>query len=57
MGPDTEYRENQNGVGEAVGLEEVGSAKSQKELGEVRNLINRYITHLLGFPPRLHKFL
>ncbi len=27
------------------------------EATEVRNLINSYITHLLGFPPRLHKFL
>ena len=24
---------------------------------EVRQLVNKYITHLLGFPPRLHKFL
>ncbi len=27
------------------------------EAVEVRNLINSYLTHLLGFPPRLHKFL
>ena len=51
-----EYGENQVGVEAAVGLE-VGSAKLQKELNEVRGLINSYITHLLGFPPRLHKFL
>ena len=55
-GPDTEYREIQIGVGEAVRLQ-VGSKKSQMELAEVRRLINSYITHLLGFPPRLHKFL
>jgi DNA repair protein RecO (recombination protein O) len=26
-------------------------------LGEARRLVNKYITHLLGFPPKLHKFL
>ncbi len=32
--------------------------KSEKwPLGEVRKLLNNYITHLLGFPPRLHAFL
>jgi len=36
---------------------EVVAAKSQAELDEVRGLINSYITHLLGFTPRLHKFL
>ncbi len=25
--------------------------------GEVRKLIQKYITHLLGFPPRMHRFL
>ena len=53
---DTKYGENQVGVEAAVGLE-VGAATSQKELSEVRGLINSYITHLIGFPPRLHKFL
>lgn len=55
-GQGTEYGENQNGVEAAVGLE-VSAARSQQELDEVRGLINSYITHLLGFPPRLHKFL
>ena len=26
-------------------------------LGEARNLVNKYITHLLGYPPKLHKYL
>ena len=30
---------------------------NQHETQEVRQLMNQYITHLLGFPPRLHKFL
>lgn len=28
-----------------------------KDLDEVRELMSQYITHLLGFPPRLHSFL
>ena len=43
--------------GETAVKLEVDSARSQKQLDEVRGLINSYITHLLGFPPRLHKFL
>jgi DNA repair protein RecO (recombination protein O) len=29
----------------------------ESSLPEVRRLLNKYITHLLGFTPRLHKFL
>jgi DNA repair protein RecO (recombination protein O) len=32
-------------------------ALSQNDLSEVRELIGKYITHLLGFPPRLYSFL
>lgn len=28
-----------------------------KDLDEIRKLMSQYITHLLGFPPRLHSFL
>jgi len=31
--------------------------ESSQSLGEVRSLVNKYITHLLGYPPKLHKFL
>ncbi|MEL7496350.1 MAG: DNA repair protein RecO [Planctomycetota bacterium] len=27
------------------------------EMVEVRRLVNQYITHLIGYPPRLHRFL
>ena len=40
----------------AIGLDD-SSGKTQKELSEVRRLINSYVIHLLGFVPRLHKFL
>lgn len=28
-----------------------------RPIGEVRRLVNQYITHLIGYPPKLHKFL
>ncbi len=30
---------------------------SQVPVGEIRQLLNKYITHLLGFPPRLHNYI
>jgi len=30
---------------------------NQPGYGEVRQLINKYITHLIGHPPRLHQYL
>ncbi len=31
--------------------------ETSQTVGEVRGLVNKYITHLLGYPPKLHKFL
>ena len=38
----------------AVGTEDF---EQNPSLGEVRGLVNRYIAHLLGFKPKLHKYL
>ena len=56
IGRVSEYDANQYRGESAVKLE-VDAAKSREVLSEVRGLVNSYITHLLGFPPRLHKFL
>lgn len=39
------------------GVEVADDLVATQPLGEVRVLINRYITHLLGFTPKLHKYL
>lgn len=43
----------------AVGLrtEEFDRAEQGRPLPEIRRLIGRYLTHLIGSPPRLHRFL
>jgi len=38
-------------------LSEQETEKVSEPLGEIRGLINKYVTHLLGFPPKLHKYL
>ncbi len=37
--------------------EEVAIYDESKCLKESRHLVNKYITHLLGFPPKLNKYL
>lgn len=43
-------------VGEQVG-ENLNDLSNHPGYGEVRQLISKYITHLIGHPPRLHKYL
>lgn len=42
--------------GEAVG-ENLSDLSNHPGYGEVRQLVSKYITHLIGHPPRLHKYL
>ena len=38
-------------------LQSSNAVEEFKSLKEVRNLVHKYITHLVGFPPKLHKYL
>ncbi len=44
-------------VKENAAQEWLPEANAEQKREEVRRLLNQYITQLLGFPPRLHKFL
>jgi DNA repair protein RecO (recombination protein O) len=63
-----EVRENkieQRELSQRVSAQETSQIESRtedvidqtKSLNEIRHLMHKYITHLLGFPPKLHKFL
>ncbi len=46
----------ERGIREQVD-EDLKDLSNQPGYGEVRQLISKYITHLIGHPPRLHKYL
>ena len=56
----TKKKLHRGGDKDATGDEEheqLRDVSNQPGYGDVRQLINKYITHLIGYPPRLHQFL
>lgn len=48
---------NANQTGQSTSAEPQFQAPELLGLNELRMLVNKYIAHLIGFPPKLHKFL
>lgn len=54
---ESDQSKNRQATSEEQSMALTKPAKATHSIGEVRGLVNKYITHLLGYPPKLHKFL